>query len=72
MDIKTVIRILDLIQPQVDDKLYAHIATIIRKEWLMDEIAVREEFLSRKVQDIVIRAKFQQELPKLQALLASL
>lgn len=72
MDIKTVIRILDLIQPQIDEKLYAHIATIIRKEHVMDEIAVREEFLARKVQDAVIRAKFQQELPKLQALLASL
>lgn len=72
MDIKTVIRVLDLMQPQLSEQDYLNMQRILRKEYLMDEIQVREEYLSRKVKRADITRQFEQELPKLKQQLAAL
>jgi len=72
MDIKTIIRVLDLMQPQLSEQDYLNMQRILRKEYLMDEIQVREEYLSRKVKKADIAHQFEQELPKLQQQLAAL
>lgn len=72
MDIKTIIRVLDLMQPQLSEQDYLNMQRILRKEYLMDEIQVREEYLSRKVKKADIARQFEQELPKLQQQLAAL
>lgn len=71
MDIKTVIRVLDLMQPQLSEQDYLNMQRILRKEYLMDEIQVREEYLSRKVKKADIARQFEQELPKLKQQLAA-
>lgn len=72
MDIKTIIRILDIAEPQLSAQDFNTIRTIIRKEYLMNEIAVREEYLTRKVKAADITRQFQAQLPVLQAQLAAL
>ncbi len=72
MDIKTIYRVLALIEPQIETAQFEHIHTILRKEYLMDEIETREEYLKRRVRNSELIAQYTEELPKLQALLAAL
>lgn len=72
MDIKTISRVLTLIEPQVDTQQFEHIHNILRKEYLMDEIEAREEYLSRRIRTAALIAQYTEELPRLQAQLAAL
>jgi hypothetical protein len=67
MDIQTLQRVLSLLAPQVDEATHTHFTNILRKEYLMDEIDIREQYLAQKVCNAALARQYREELPVLQA-----
>ena len=72
MDSNTVSRMLHLLAPHVDEQTLTHFTNICRKEYLMDSIELREQYLAQRVRNAGISAQYEAELPLLNAKLQAL